>query len=112
MIKSNLTNLEINELKQEQFKSAKESGTINNNALYMVPDESESEVIAIKHGGTNANTVEVARQNLGFTYGTEAPSTSPTTGDGSIFFKVCTDEVPLSLTRDEYNELLELIDSI
>lgn len=87
MIETNITNLEINELTEEQYKSAKESGTLNSDAFYMTPS-SESVITPIYQGGTNAQTAQEARTNLGFEYGTENPTHIPTTGDGAIYFKI------------------------
>lgn len=87
MIETKLNNLEINELTKKQFDSAKESGELNPAALYMTPS-SESVIIPISQGGTNAQTVQEARTNLGFEYGSEAPTHIPETGDGAIYFKI------------------------
>lgn len=87
MIETNVVNLEINELTQEQYKSAKKSGTLNSDAFYMT-SSSESLIIPISQGGTNAQTAQEARTNLGFEYGTENPTHIPTTGDGAIYFKI------------------------
>lgn len=89
MIETKLNNLEINELTEKQFDSAKESGELNPVALYMTPSvENISDVLPIIKGGTNAQTVQEARQNLGFEYGEEAPTHIPETGDGAIYFKI------------------------
>ena len=51
-------------------------------------------IIPIKHGGTSANSVEIARTNLGFNYGATDPSGIPTkidTGEvdeGAVYFKL------------------------
>lgn len=87
MIETKLNNLEINELTKKQFDSVKESGELNPIALYMTPS-SESVIIPISQGGTNAQTVQEARQNLGFEYGEETPTHIPETGDGAIYFKI------------------------
>lgn len=91
MIETKLNNLEINELTKKQFDSVKESGELNPIALYMTPS-SESVIIPISQGGTNAQTVQEARQNLGFEYGEEAPTHIPETGDGAIYFKINDDD--------------------
>ena len=92
MIETNITNLEINELTEEQYSNAKESGSLNSDAFYMTPS-SESIIIPISQGGTNAQTAQEARTNLGFEYGTENPTHIPTTGDGAIYFKIDNEEV-------------------
>lgn len=95
MIETNITNLEINELTEEQYKSAKESGTLNSDAFYMTPS-SESVITPISQGGTNARTAQEARTNLGFEYGTENPTHIPTTGDGAIYFKIDNEEASVT----------------
>ena len=87
MIETKLNNLEINELTEEQFKSVKNSDSLNPVALYMTPS-SESVITPISQGGTNAQTAGEARTNLGFEYGEEAPTHIPETGDGAIYFKI------------------------
>lgn len=47
----------------------------------------------VDKGGTNATTVEAARTNLGFTYGTTEPSGTPSTGEGSVYFKTGGDAI-------------------
>lgn len=91
MIETKLNNLEINELTKKQFDSVKESGELNPIALYMTPS-SESVIIPISQGGTNAQTAGEARINLGFEYGSEAPTHIPETGDGAIYFKIDDDD--------------------
>ena len=89
MIETKLNNLEINELTEEQYKNAKESGSLNSDAFYMTPSaENIAEAIPITKGGTNAQTAGEARINLGFEYGSEAPTHIPETGDGAIYFKI------------------------
>lgn len=89
MIETKLNNLEINELTEEQYKSAKESGVLNSDAFYMTPSaENVSDVLPVIKGGTNAKTAGEARINLGFEYGEEAPTHIPETGDGAIYFKI------------------------
>lgn len=51
-------------------------------------------IIPIRHGGTSASSVEVARTNLGFNYGINDPSGEPTKVDtgavdeGAVYFKL------------------------
>ena len=113
MITENLTTLKINKLTQAQYDAALASGNINENELYMTPDEvQEEEITSISKGGTNANNVSDARLNLGFTYGANVPTEAPTTGEGSVYFKINEDEIDLSLTTAEYQELMDLINTI
>lgn len=94
MIKTKVTNLEINELTEEQYKSAKTSGSLNSNAFYMTPSgENTSVITPINLGGTNATTAANARINLGFEYGENVPTHIPSTGDGAIYFKTNNDEI-------------------
>lgn len=89
MIETKLNNLEINELTQEQYESAKESGTLNPDSFYMTPStENVSDVLPIIKGGTGATIAADARTNLGFEYGSETPTHIPETGDGAIYFKI------------------------
>lgn len=92
MIETKLNNLEINELTEEQYHSAKASGSLNSDAFYMTEANEEIPVIPIAKGGTNAQTVQEARTNLGFEYGSEAPTHVPETGDGAIYFKIDDDD--------------------
>ena len=68
--------------------------------------------LPIGKGGTEATTPSGARINLGFTYGTTVPTEAPATGEGSVYFKINDDEIDLSLTIAEYQELMDLINSI
>lgn len=45
-----------------------------------------SGTLPVARGGTEATTPAAARVNLGFTYGTEEPTGTPTTGEGSVYF--------------------------
>lgn len=92
MIETKLNNLEINELTQEQYESAKASGSLNSDAFYMTEANEEITVTPIAKGGTNAQTAQEARTNLGFEYGSEAPTHVPETGDGAIYFKIDDDD--------------------
>lgn len=89
MIETKLNNLEINELTEEQYKSAKESGTLNPDSFYMTPSaENISDVLPVIKGGTGATIAADARTNLGFEYGEEVPTHIPETGDGAVYFKI------------------------
>ena len=95
MIETNITILEINELTEEQYSNAKESGSLNSDAFYMTPS-SESVITPISQGGTNAQTAQEARTNLGFEYGTEVPTHVPETGDGAIYFKIDNEDISVT----------------
>ena len=49
-------------------------------------DDITSGTLSVARGGTEATTPAAARVNLGFTYGTEEPSGTPSTGEGSVYF--------------------------
>lgn len=82
MITENVSTLKINKLTKAQYERELAAGRIDENALYLTPDN----ILSISEGGTNATTEKDARTNLGFTYGTEVPTEAPSTGDGSIYF--------------------------
>ena len=46
--------------------------------------------VPVAKGGTGATTAANARKNFGITYGTAAPSGTPATGAGAIYFKIVT----------------------
>lgn len=62
MITENLSTLKIHKLSQAQYDRAVENGSIDENALYLTPDE---EILPIENGGTGADNAEDARANLG-----------------------------------------------
>lgn len=62
MITENLSTLKINKLTQAQYDRELAAGRIDENALYLTPDE---EITSIENGGTGASTAEDARTNLG-----------------------------------------------
>lgn len=84
MITENISTLKINKLTQAQYDRELAAGRIDENALYLTPDDTE--VTPVEKGGTGATTVEEARTNLGITYGDGAPTTPPSTGEGSVYF--------------------------
>lgn len=47
MTEENLTNLTINYLTEEQYNEAKEAGNINDNELYMTPDDSSNDGVVL-----------------------------------------------------------------
>lgn len=49
-------------------------------------DDITSGTLPVTRGGTGATAPTTARVNLGFTYGTEEPSSAPSTGAGSVYF--------------------------
>lgn len=59
--------------------------------------------VSIVNGGTGADNVVSARENLGFTYGTEAPTGTPSTGEGSIYYQITDeDNDPISIINVVY----------
>lgn len=62
MFTENLSTLKINKLTQEQYDRELNAGNIDENALYLTPEE---EITSIENGGTGADTVDGARTNLG-----------------------------------------------
>lgn len=95
-----LNNLEINELTEEQYKTAKESGVLNPDAFYMTPGTKNiTETTPISKGGTDATSASEARVNLGFEYGEEIPSHIPATGDGAVYFRTTEENGPLPITE-------------
>lgn len=44
------------------------------------------DVVPVSKGGHGATTPKEARTNLGITYGASAPTTAPSTGDGTVYF--------------------------
>lgn len=49
--------------------------------------------VPIEKGGTNAESPQEARSNLGFTYGSAEPEGTPSTGEGSVYFKTGGDAI-------------------
>lgn len=49
--------------------------------------------VPIEKGGTNAESPQEARTNLGFTYGSADPEGTPSTGEGSVYFRTGGDVV-------------------
>jgi hypothetical protein len=115
MITENLSTLKIHKLTQAQYDRELEAGRIDENALYLTPDEEIdlspyatieqlkgkadskhthdtsdlSGAMPIAKGGTNATTAEDARTNLGIPTihsGTAAPSSS-LGKDGDIYIQ-------------------------
>lgn len=82
MITENVSTLKINKLTKAQYERELAAGNIDENALYLTPDDT----LPISEGGTGATTAAAARTNLGFTYGTEAPTEVPATGNGAVYF--------------------------
>ena len=61
MITENLSTLKIHKLTQEQYNRALAAGNIDNNAIYLTPDD----ITSIEGGGTGADNAKDARANLG-----------------------------------------------
>lgn len=64
MIKQNLPNLKIHKLTQAQYDRELEAGNIDENALYLTPDDGKDDVISIEDGGTGATTSREAEFNI------------------------------------------------
>lgn len=60
MITENVSTLKINKLTQEQYNREVENGNIDENAIYLTPEE----VLSIENGGTGATSVDDALYNL------------------------------------------------
>ena len=61
-----------------------------------------SGIVSIAHGGTSATTAADARLNLGFTYGADEPTGTPTTGEGSVYLRTGSDAVIEVGTKDNW----------
>lgn len=62
MITENLSTLKIHKLSQTQYDRELAAGNIDENSLYLTPDE---KIASIEKGGTGATTAEDALANLG-----------------------------------------------
>lgn len=98
MITENVSTLKIHKLTQAQYDRALEAGNIDENALYLTPDD----ITPISDGGTGADNAATARANLEIT--PENIGAIPNTGGtltGGLTINAPTTEEPLTIVGDD-----------
>lgn len=79
----------------EKFKAVNDQGTGTlwsritsyiNSRVKVFGSVATEDVVPVNKGGHGATTAKEARSNLGITYGVSAPTTAPSTGDGTVYF--------------------------
>lgn len=68
MITENLSTLKINKLTQEQYEAALAAGTINENELYMTPDDNEldtTQFLRVSDEGSAVDEIPINADTLG-----------------------------------------------